>query len=128
MILIKHTLAQKTRPLTTVTPGDTVQRAAELMLDRDIGAVMVLDGSKLIGIFTERDCLHKVTAVGRDPRDVSRITRHLQIAWLKVNTRSNSAALFHMSETIRVRICCRSTSVQRERSSISQADSDMSCA
>jgi CBS domain-containing protein len=44
MIMIKHTLAQKTRPLTTVAPGDTVQRAAELMRDRDIGAVMVLDG------------------------------------------------------------------------------------
>jgi len=40
------------------------------MCDRDIGAVMVLDGKKLAGIFTERDCLHKVTAVGRNPQEV----------------------------------------------------------
>ena len=33
-------------------------------------AVMVLDGKKLIGIFTERDCLHKITALGRKPQEV----------------------------------------------------------
>jgi CBS domain-containing protein len=30
---------------------------------------MVVDGSKLKGIFTERDCVHKVTSVGLNPRD-----------------------------------------------------------
>ena len=70
MIKIKQILAEKTKPLTTVTPNDTVQFAVELMRDRDIGAVMVLDGKKLIGIFTERDCLHKVTAPGRKPQEV----------------------------------------------------------
>jgi len=70
MIQIKQILAQKTKPLTTVKPTDTVQLAVELMRDRDIGAVMVLDGKKLIGIFTERDCLHKITALGRKPQEV----------------------------------------------------------
>lgn len=70
MITIKEILARKTRPLTTVGPGDTVQSAVELMCERDIGAVMVLDGKKLAGIFTERDCLHKVTAAGRNPKEV----------------------------------------------------------
>ncbi|HMC12712.1 MAG TPA: CBS domain-containing protein [Gallionellaceae bacterium] len=70
MISIKEILARKTRPLTTVAPGDTVQSAVKLMCDRDIGAVMVLDGKKLAGIFTERDCLHKVTAAGRNPQEV----------------------------------------------------------
>ena len=31
---------------------------------------MVLDGKKLIGIFTERDCLNKITAMGRNPQAV----------------------------------------------------------
>ncbi|MEK7810255.1 MAG: CBS domain-containing protein, partial [Pseudomonadota bacterium] len=39
-----------------------------LMRERDIGAVMVVDGSKLVGIFTERDCLHKIASLGRDPK------------------------------------------------------------
>ena len=70
MIKIKQILDQKTKPLTTVAPGDTVQHAMQLMCDRDIGAVMVVDGGKLAGIFTERDCLHKISVAGRNPREV----------------------------------------------------------
>ena len=70
MITIKEILARKTKPLTTVAPSDSVQYAVELMRDRDIGAVMVVEGNKLTGIFTERDCLHKVSAAGRNPREV----------------------------------------------------------
>jgi CBS domain-containing protein len=69
MKTIKQILAEKKKPLTTVAPGDTVQRAMELMCERDIGAVMVVDGNKLTGIFTERDCLHKVSLLGRNPRE-----------------------------------------------------------
>jgi len=70
MIKVKQILANKTRPLTTVAPNDTVLSAAELMRGRDIGAVLVVDNGKLMGIFTERDCLHMVTALGRDPRSI----------------------------------------------------------
>lgn len=70
MKTIKQILAEKTRPLSTVAPGDTVQSAAELMRERDVGAVMVVIGNKLIGIFTERDCLQKVTSLGRNPKEV----------------------------------------------------------
>jgi CBS domain-containing protein len=68
MKTINQILAEKTKPLTVVAPGDTVLSAMELMRERDIGAVMVVDGKKLTGIFTERDCLHKVSSLGRDPR------------------------------------------------------------
>ncbi len=70
MKTIKQILAEKTRPLTTVAPGNTVLSAMELMRERDIGAVMVVDGNKLVGIFTERDCLHKVSSLERNTREV----------------------------------------------------------
>lgn len=70
MIKIQQILAQKSKPLTTVRSRDTAQFAIELMRDRDIGAVMVVEGNKLTGIFTERDCLHKISAAGRNPREV----------------------------------------------------------
>src|SRR3990172_8614827 len=38
------------------------------MTDRKIGALVVMNGKELIGIFTERDALNKVLAAGRDPR------------------------------------------------------------
>jgi CBS domain-containing protein len=70
MKTIKQILAEKTKPLTVVAAGDTVQSAMELMRDRDVGAVLVVESARLIGIFTERDCLHKVSSFGRNPREL----------------------------------------------------------
>lgn len=67
MKTIKQILSEKTKPLTTVAPGDTVQEAMELMRDRSIGAVIVVQDGKLVGIFSERDCLNKVSSIGRNP-------------------------------------------------------------
>ncbi len=41
----------------TVTPGDTLEAATELMLDRKIGGLPVLEGDKLVGIITTSDVL-----------------------------------------------------------------------
>jgi CBS domain-containing protein len=71
MISIKQILSEKTKPLTTVSPDDSVQKAVELMSERNVGAVLVVDGNKLIGMFTERDSLHKVTARDLNPRNLS---------------------------------------------------------
>lgn len=68
MKTIKQILAEKSKPLTTVALDTTVQKALELMCDRNIGAVIVVDDAKLKGIFTERDCLRKVAVAGIDPR------------------------------------------------------------
>jgi CBS domain-containing protein len=68
MTTIKQILANKTRPLTTVAADDYVQKALELMKSVDIGAVLVVDGKRLVGIFTERDCLQKLAVCGRDPK------------------------------------------------------------
>lgn len=70
MIPVKQILSAKKKPLAIVEPTETVLAAAKLMCERDVGAVMVLENGKLIGMFTERDCLHKVTAPGLDPKTV----------------------------------------------------------
>jgi CBS domain-containing protein len=45
----------------TVGPNTTIREAMQLMLARDIGAVLVVgDGGKLLGVFSERDLLTKV--------------------------------------------------------------------
>ncbi|MCC6869388.1 MAG: CBS domain-containing protein [Burkholderiales bacterium] len=46
----------------------TVLDAARMMKAHNIGALMVVDGTRLVGIFTERDALFRVLAEGRDPR------------------------------------------------------------
>lgn len=53
--------------ITTAKSTDTVRSAAERMRERKIGAIMVVDGDKLVGIFTERDALNRVIAANLDP-------------------------------------------------------------
>jgi CBS domain-containing protein len=53
--------------IVTVDPAMSVSEAAKAMADRDIGAVPVTDGDRIVGIFTERDALTRVVAAGVDP-------------------------------------------------------------
>lgn len=52
----------------TAPPETTVSEAARLMADRNVGAVMIVDRERLIGIFTERDAVFRVIARGLDTR------------------------------------------------------------
>jgi CBS domain-containing protein len=52
-----------------IAPANTtVAEAARLMKKRRVGALMVVEDGKLVGIFTERDALFKVNATGLDAR------------------------------------------------------------
>jgi CBS domain-containing protein len=57
----------KGRETVVASKDQTVRETARLMADHDIGAVPVLDGERLVGIFTERDLMARVVAAGRDP-------------------------------------------------------------
>lgn len=52
----------------SVAPNALVMECAKEMTDKRVGGLVVMDGEKLIGIFTERDALSRVLAAGRDPR------------------------------------------------------------
>ena len=55
------------RKLVVAGPSATVCDAARLMLHGNVGAILVVDEGRLVGIFTERDALVRVIACGRDP-------------------------------------------------------------
>ena len=57
------------RNLLTVEPGVRLTEVAQRMVDRDVGAVLVCDGGRLVGILTERDVLRAV-AGGLDESSV----------------------------------------------------------
>ena len=52
--------------LVTAPGSATVTEAARLMREKAVGAVMVLDEGRLVGVFTERDALFRVVAESRD--------------------------------------------------------------
>ena len=49
-------------------PDTSAEAAAILMAERKVGAVLVVEQKRLVGIFTERDVVFRVVAQGRDPR------------------------------------------------------------
>jgi len=53
--------------LVQLPPEAMVREAVRLMAERRVGAVLVTQGGRLVGIFTERDMLNRVVAEGRDP-------------------------------------------------------------
>ena len=59
------------RDLLTVERGDAIGEVAQRMVDRDVGAVLVMEGDTLIGILTERDVLRAVAAGIQDDTVVS---------------------------------------------------------
>ncbi|HYD95473.1 MAG TPA: CBS domain-containing protein [Noviherbaspirillum sp.] len=56
-----------TRDVTSVSPNETVRRAAQLMDELNVGALPVCEGSKLVGIVTDRDITIRAVAAGQAP-------------------------------------------------------------
>ncbi len=55
------------RTVVSASPETTVIEAARQMAQSSVGAVLVCDADRLVGIFTERDVLYRVVARGLDP-------------------------------------------------------------
>ncbi|KQQ96700.1 CBS domain-containing protein [Massilia sp. Leaf139] len=56
-----------TRDVQTISPQETVQRAAQLMDELNVGAIPVLDGEQLVGMITDRDITVRSVAAGQNP-------------------------------------------------------------
>lgn len=56
-----------TTDVKTVSPEETVRRAAQMMDELNVGSIPVCDGKKLVGIITDRDITVRSTAAGQAP-------------------------------------------------------------
>jgi len=65
MATIRELISNRT--IHYVQPDQTVLEAATYMVDCNVGAVPVLDDTKLVGIFSERDIMKRVVTEGRNP-------------------------------------------------------------
>lgn len=69
MKTIKQLIGTSTRTPVGVAPGDTVLAALKVMAENGIGAVVVMEGERLAGIFSERDYARKVILCGKNSTD-----------------------------------------------------------
>ena len=70
MKTIRQFLDLSHRSVYSVGPNATVREALEIMAQHNIGALLVLEGSALAGIFSERDYARKVTLKGKSSSDL----------------------------------------------------------
>ena len=68
-ILAYQPLKQMLKPgaLWTAGPTDTVLAAAQIMAEKNIGFLVVLEDGKIVGVLSERDCIRRVMLAGKSP-------------------------------------------------------------
>lgn len=69
MNTVRHILEVKGQDVWTIPPEATVLEALRLMADKDIGALLVVEGERLVGILSERDYARKVILMGKASKD-----------------------------------------------------------
>jgi CBS domain-containing protein len=58
-----------TRDVMTVSPQESIRRAAQIMDELNVGAIPVCDGDRVIGMVTDRDITVRATSAGESPDD-----------------------------------------------------------
>ncbi len=71
MITVKQLLQTKGFDIWSVTPDTLIIDALKLMADKEIGALLVLDAGKLVGIMSERDYARKIILQGKSSKTTS---------------------------------------------------------
>lgn len=71
MAFVSNILSTKPGVTYSITPGQTVYSALEMMVEKNVSALLVMEGDKLAGIFTERDYARKVMLKGKSSRETT---------------------------------------------------------
>jgi CBS domain-containing protein len=69
MVSVGQILRSKGHDVWSVSPDTTVYDAIKLMAEKEVGALLVLEGDRLAGIVSERDYARKVILRGRSSKD-----------------------------------------------------------
>jgi len=70
MMTVRDILQTKGQDVLSVTPDATVYEALKIMADKNVGALIVLDGENVAGIMSERDYARKVILHGKSSREM----------------------------------------------------------
>lgn len=69
MFVVKDLLFDKGGDVWSITPDNTVREALEIMADKRIGALLVMEGDQPVGVFSERDLARRIIRVKESPLD-----------------------------------------------------------
>jgi CBS domain-containing protein len=69
MKIVSQLLKSKNSEIVSILPTETVFNALKTMADKDIGAILVVENKKVLGIFSERDYARKIILQNRSSKD-----------------------------------------------------------
>ena len=69
MYSVKDILDEKGYEVHTIEPEATVYEALKKMAGKNVGALMVIDNGKIVGVFSERDYARKIILMGKSSKD-----------------------------------------------------------
>jgi CBS domain-containing protein len=70
MRTIKHILDRKSRTIATISPNKTVFEALQLMADKNIGSVIVMEAEQYLGILSERNYARQIVLLDKSSKEV----------------------------------------------------------
>lgn len=91
MLTVNDILKNKGQAVFAVAPGQSVFEALQLLGEKNIGAVLVMEGTALRGILSERDYARKIVLMSRNSKD----TKVSEIMTEKVFTVASTDSVEH---------------------------------
>lgn len=87
MKTVKHIIQNKSRVIYSVSPSCTVFDALKEMMEKNISALLIIEGTYLAGIFTEKDYARKIVLQGRSSKDtLIKDVMSTDLATIKMNS------------------------------------------
>ncbi len=69
MATVRDMIRKKGSEVYAISPESSVYEALDVMAKHNTGALLVMEGEKMVGILSERDCVRKVDLQGRNSRE-----------------------------------------------------------
>ena len=69
MTTVKHLLLHKGNLVWSISPEASVYEALQLMSEKDVGALIVIENNQVVGVISERDYARKIILLGKTSKD-----------------------------------------------------------
>ncbi|NWF89029.1 MAG: CBS domain-containing protein [Ignavibacteriaceae bacterium] len=102
MKTVREMLLKKGNRIFSISPNQKVFEALQQMAEKEVGALLVLDGESLVGIISERDYARKVALEGKSSREslVSEIMSP-NVIYVEVNTTTEECMALMINKKVR---------------------------